>query len=115
MENIIFDFVFGAMAVAGFSVIWRNWVEDHPSWEKTIRKVLGPAHKALTCGPCFTYWIALIFTLVAEPLDRWSPFGRFFGDDLLNIFVQWMALAWLSVFLRFAYVALQQYVRSRVE
>lgn len=112
MDQTIFDFVIGATAVAGFSVIWRNWVEDHPRWESTIRKVLRGAHKALTCGPCFTYWVAFAFTIVVRPLSIWMPVGESPFGVFSNFILQWMALAWLSVFLRFAYVALQQYVRK---
>lgn len=112
MQTIIFNIIFGAAAVAGFSAIWRNWVEDHPLWERALKKILGDFHKVLTCGPCFTYWLALAYTLLAGPLRMWSPFGEIPLSFILNPIAQWMAFAWLAVFLRFAYIALQQYVRK---
>lgn len=120
MSEILFNFVFAAMAVAGFAVIWRNWVEDHPRWEAGIKRVLGGAHKVLTCGPCFTYWLALAYTGLMRPLWVWMPFNSSFlnGSPLGligNILAEWMALAWLAVFLRFAYVALQSYVRKNAD
>jgi len=115
MQDIIFNFIIGAASVAGFSVIWRNWVEDHPRWESTIRKVLGNAHKILTCGPCFTYWLALAYTLVIHPLESWVPLKDTPIAFLGNLILQWMAFAWFCVFLRFAYVALQQYVREHAD
>lgn len=116
MELIIFNFVIGAMSVAGFSAIWRNWVEDHPRWESFIKKVLGKAHKVLTCGPCFTYWVALAFTLIINPLNGWMPMNDSYIIGFLgNIFLRWMAFSWLSVFFRFAYTSLQQYVRKNAD
>lgn len=65
----------------------------------------------LTCGPCFTYWLALAYTIIVTPLLPWTPVNFLIG----NVFLQWMALAWLAVFLRFAYIALQQYVRVKLD
>jgi len=103
------------MSVAGIAVLWRNWLEDHKNFKKWIEKYSGGFSKALTCGSCFTYWIALFVTLVVQPLSFWTPVG----DTVLfyvfiNILLQWMALSWLSVFLRFAYVALQELVNYQV-
>lgn len=49
-------------------------------------------------------------TLVSDPIAIWTPIS-FAGVDL---FLHWMALAWSSVFLRFLYVALQEYVHGMV-
>ncbi len=104
------------MSIAGLSAIWRNVIEDNPSSEKFIKKILGKAHKVLTCGPCFTYWSALAYTLVLSPLEVWAPvsWDIVWLSVAANIFLQWMAFAWLAVFLRFAYTSLQQYVRQNV-
>lgn len=114
MQYIIFNLILGAMAVAGLSAIWRNWIEDHISWEKFIKRTLGRMHKVLTCGPCFTYWAALAYSLIFKPLAIWQPanFNIEFLALLVNVFLQWMAFAWLCVFLRFSYTTLQQVVRD---
>jgi len=104
------------MAVAGFSAIWRNLLEDNVWLEKDIKKGLGIMHKVLTCGPCFTYWLALAFTLAFRPLGVWMPadWDIVWLSFATNLFFQWMAFAWLCAFLRFAYTTLQQCVRKLV-
>ncbi|MFM2357996.1 MAG: hypothetical protein RJA61_733 [Candidatus Parcubacteria bacterium] len=109
---MIFDFILSGMSVAGIAVIWRNWLEDHSNWNIWIKKYLGKGHKILTCGSCFTYWLALTLTLTTKPLGLWLPFGVEF--NILNAALQWMALSWLGVFLRFSYVALQELVAYQV-
>ncbi len=96
------NFFLSASAVAGVAVIWRNWLEDHSSWKTTIARF--PLHKALLCGSCFTYWIGLLYTIAASPLSFWTD----------NLFLQWMALSWLSVLFRFTYVAVQELVHFQV-
>lgn len=116
MQEIIFNLVLGAMAVAGLSAIWRNWLEDNQNWEKFIRKIFSfkESHKVLTCGPCFTYWAALAYTLILRPIGMWNPvqWNIEWLSFLANLFLQWMAFAWICVFLRFAYTELQQQVRK---
>ena len=99
-----FTLFISASAVAGIAVIWRNWVEDHPHWKKYLQEKLGVFGKALLCGSCFTYWISLLFIFYRDPLTMWN----------VHIFFHWMALAWCGVFLRFAYVALQELVHYQV-
>lgn len=115
MQYILFDLFISAMAIAGFSAIWRNWLEDHKGLDTTIRTWLrtGDAHKVFTCGPCFTYWVALVYTLLFTPLGPWAPaaWNNAWLALGVNTLIQWMALAWLAVFFRFAYTALQQTVR----
>lgn len=103
------------MSVAGATVLWRNWLEDHKGLKSWIMNSLGGFHKALTCGSCFTYWLALIATLAIRPLETWQPLSFAMSFTwLANVAVHWMTLAWLAVFLRFAYVALQELVNYQV-
>ncbi len=113
-KNMPIDFILSGMSVAGIAVVWRNWLEDHSNWKSWIQKKLGYGNKVLTCGSCFTYWIALLLTLITKPLLFWQPLSNVSILIIGNIILQWMALAWLSVFLRFAYVALQELVSYQV-
>lgn len=108
---MIINFLLGAMAIAGFAVIWRNILENHPSLKKWITSIFsfGKIHKVVTCGSCFTYWLALAYTLTITPLAAWTP-----SFSVIDIFLQWMALSWLSVTLRFGYVAVQELVSRQV-
>lgn len=112
MLTPIFIYHLSAAAVAGTAIIWRNWLMDHPAWKQTLERLLPTAHKILTCGSCFTYWLALAFTLCADPLSFWSPFPAI--GVFLNIWARWMALSWLAVFMRFAYVAIQEHVHAQM-
>jgi hypothetical protein len=114
MLQSIFILFLSAAAIAGTAVIWRNWLVDHPWWKTAITRTLGIFQKVLLCGSCFTYWLALSFTIAARPLEWWYPFGYSFMAEILGIFSQWMALSWTSVFLRFLYVSLQEYVHHQV-
>lgn len=114
MTHYFFTFFISGAAVAGVAVIWRNWISDHPNFKQWLEKTVGPLNKVLLCGSCFTYWLALAFTLMAEPLSFWMPFADSGAGFIANICVRWMALSWLSVFLRFAYVAIQEHVHYQV-
>ena len=115
MSQLILNLILTSMAVAGAAVLWRNWLEDHKSWKTWIMSRLGGLHKAMTCGSCFTYWLALVATITLRPMEFWRPIA---SSELVTIplttLMHWMALAWLSVLLRFAYVALQELVNYQV-
>lgn len=111
MLSLATDFLLSAMAVAGLAVLWRNWLADHPHWQDWLENHFKNSHKALTCGSCFTYWLSLVFTITAKPLAGWMPFHSWWP---INLAAQWLALAWLSVFLRFLYIALQELVSYQV-
>lgn len=110
-------FFFTALAVAGLAVIWRNWLEDFPQERNRIRKILFIG-KAVTCGSCFTYWLSLIAVSSIDILPGfvipWTATldGWLFG--LLNLLFRWMALAMAGVFIRFAYVLVQELVNYYV-
>jgi hypothetical protein len=107
---MIFEFIISGFSIAGFTIIWRNWIEDHNSYKKIIEQKLGSYKKILLCGSCFTYWITLLFILIYNPIDNWKPADF----NIINIFMSWMALAYISVFLRFTYVLVQQSVHNLV-
>lgn len=112
----MFDIVLGSMAIAGFAVVWRNWLEDHAGLKAWILHAFryGKLHKVVTCGSCFTYWLALAYTIAFAPLAPWTPAAGYGAAPLMNMFIHWMTLAWLSVTLRFLYVALQELVSYQV-
>lgn len=104
-EQFIITYSISATALAGATVLWRNWLSDHPSWKRWLEKYLGIASRAFTCGSCFTYWIALIYVIAFNPLG---------GPFLISYPLQWMSLAWSAVVLRFGYVFLQESVNKLV-
>jgi hypothetical protein len=114
MTNDFLKFFLSSAAVAGVAVIWRNWITDHPNFKQWIENALGPLKRTLLCGSCFTYWLALAFTITAEPISYWMPFAPSAVGLVADVFARWMALSWSSVFLRFLYVALQELVHYQV-
>lgn len=103
------EFIFSTLSIAGFAVIWRNWINDHLKYKNAIEKILGSYKKILLCGSCFTYWVALIVTIINNPLkDLWRD-----SDKKIFYFIaSWMAIAYVSVFLRFLYVLIQENVHN---
>ncbi|MFZ2804114.1 MAG: hypothetical protein WA001_02735 [Patescibacteria group bacterium] len=110
MTNQLTSYLFSILAVAGFAVIWRNWLEDHPKFRSAIKTRLPwPFPKALTCGSCFTYWLSLGFILAFDPLPTWQS-----SWVVTHIFLVWMAVAMGAVFIRFSYVLVQERVHDIV-
>ena len=107
--NIITLYFFSVMAVAGVAVIWRNWLEDHQAQRQALKARLPRVlFKALTCGSCFTYWAALAFVGLFDPLTG------LFGQGVWHVLISWMAVAMGSVFMRFSYVLVQERVHDIV-
>ena len=113
LHHMITDTFFAACAVAGLAVVWRNWLVQHKSAELFLQKQLGAYSPILTCGSCFTYWLSLAFVLFHDPLARFS-YGMAPHTGMvflaLRTFISWMALAYLSVLLRFSYILVQERV-----
>jgi len=109
-QQFIFTYFISAAALAGFAVLWRNWLEDHPHWKEWIHRHFKTIGKAVTCGSCFTFWITLIFVLIFNPINDFlslsTPFMRLMWAT--SYFLQWMALGWGALFLRFLYIAFQE-------
>lgn len=92
------------MSVAGVAVLWRNFLEMNPRVRDLLRKYLPAAlFKALTCGSCFTYWIALAAVVMVGS----SP-------GPLHLFLDWMATAMGASIIRFGYVYIQESVHDIV-
>lgn len=107
---MLIDLFLSSFTIAGIAVIWRNWLHDHPAWKEYIQKYLKGFYKVLLCGSCFTYWISLLFLLIHNPLQSWileEPI-------IFKMAASWMALAFLSVSLRFLYVLIQENVHRLV-
>ncbi|MDB5244387.1 MAG: hypothetical protein JWN18_257 [Parcubacteria group bacterium] len=93
------------LATAGVSLLWRTYRYDS---ENSFNVVLDAwpfwIRKPLTCGLCFTFWIALIVSGI------FSPFTHLIGDlpyrvepeywtaQIVAFLVGWLALGTLSVF-----------------
>jgi len=108
---IMTQFIISILSVAGFTVIWRNWINDHPKYKIKIENILGSYKKVLLCGSCFTYWISLIFTIINNPLKS------MWGDSMYSGFyfiASWMALSYGAVFARFLYILIQENVHNLV-
>jgi hypothetical protein len=107
-EQFIFIYFISTTALAGFAVLWRNWLADHANWKQWLRNHLGNFAKIFTCGSCFTFWITLAFVLIVNPLKI------FFLPAVLSYFIQWMSLGYGALFLRFSYIATQEFVGNMV-
>lgn len=105
------EIFFITTSIAGFAVIWRNWLEDHQEKKEYIKTKLGSYNKVLLCGSCFTYWIALISLLFTNPLQEMK---YLIDSDILFFFASWMSISYISVFLRFLYVLIQETVSEKV-
>ena len=114
-EQFIFIYFISATALAGFAVLWRNWLHDHPSWHDWLGRHFNFITKALTCGSCFTLWLTLFFVLALNPLGNFfiaAPFASL--PPVISYLIQWMSLGWSALFLRFLYVKIQETVSSLV-
>jgi hypothetical protein len=107
-EQSIFNYFISASALAGFAVLWRNWLNDHQQWKGFLEKYLGRFSKMLTCGSCFTFWITLAYVLILNPLNI------SFAPHFVGYFIEWLSLGWTAVFLRFSYIAVQEKVSMMV-
>jgi hypothetical protein len=107
---MLINFFLSSCAIAGIAVLWRNILNDHVSLKEGIENKLKFFHKIFTCGSCFTYWISLLFVVLSDPLDFWLPFSA----EFFNLFVHWMAVAFLSVIMRFTYISIQELVYYQV-
>lgn len=116
-QQFIFSYFVSATALAGLAVLWRNWLADHPNWTAAIKKIFGPLNKALTCGSCFTFWIALAFVLIFNPLESFLTAllpAEILFFKISAYLIQWFSLGWTALFLRFSYVAIQEHVSRTV-
>jgi len=97
------DYFVAVLAIAGIAVLWRNLILTSQAGKGWLARWVDALpmrlSKSLTCGSCFTYWLALFFIFWFDPFN-----GQY------NIIITWMALAMGAVFIRFAYVALQELV-----
>lgn len=112
------DFFIASLSLAGATVLWRNWIADHPSWKKAIQKHMKGFQKMLLCGSCFTYWLSLAYLILFQPLATWTPVARLDLPEqvtaVIVFLINWMALSWMAVTLRFLYVIIQELVSMLV-
>jgi hypothetical protein len=115
---MILQLIVTSIFVAGIAVCWRNLQTDLPCLSKLLNELPWGWRKPLTCGFCFTFWVALVTTLIANPLTGVSvsfnanlPASWFF---LTDIFVGWVTVGMLAVIVRFGYVVLQELVYYQV-
>ena len=105
----MFEYFISIATIAGFTIIWRNWLEDHESWKNFIQNNLSFIGKAFLCGSCFTYWMSLLYVLCIKPIA--NIFSVSFST---YIFFSWMAISYGSVLLRFFYVMIQEVVHYQM-
>lgn len=105
------ELFFVTTAIAGGSVLWRNWLEHHPDWKKKIKKTLGVFDKMLLCGSCFTYWLSLFAISIINPFKNFQLKEK---TIILFFIASWMSVSFISVFLRFLYVLIQEIVSEKI-
>lgn len=115
-ENIMLEnLLIYAFVVASLSILWRSTLNKIPnSREKIKEKLPFPFGTAITCGLCFTYWVAFFVVLVFNPFSG----ENFFYEDIgiiATFFLSWMMLGLPSVFIRFLFALLQEKVNEMNE
>jgi hypothetical protein len=99
-----------ALCIASVAVLVRNTIESVPRLETMIKKTLGRASRAVTCGFCFTYWLAFFYVWFFGSPHRYFTFSF----RLFDLIFQWLILAFVAVVFRFGYVAIQELVNYQV-
>lgn len=97
--------------IASITILWRSTLRKHSNLGIALRKkfpiFIGVA---LTCGTCFSYWVALFFILVFQPF----PLGYFSFIPVhtyaVHLFFSWMYLGFAVIVLRFLFALLQETV-----
>ena len=63
-----------SLAVAGAAVLWRNLSLEGSAIHEWLYNHTPKLHRrALLCGFCFTYWLALAATILFDPFHGWLP------------------------------------------
>ncbi|MEK7612193.1 MAG: hypothetical protein AAB407_02535 [Patescibacteria group bacterium] len=109
------NFFMTSIVVAGTAVLWRSLLNNSAWLRNAVKNILpGKIAKAVTCGLCFTYWLALFAVIISDPLRGWVPPWRFAMavelESLLSFMTSWMAIGFGAVALRFVYVVIQESV-----
>lgn len=115
---MILDTLIISLAVAGTAVLWRNLLHDVRWLRESVNRLWYPFKRALACGFCFTYWLALFAVLAANPLQSWEIPTQFILSNelswILHILIGWMVVGIVAAIIRFSYAALQETVHWQV-
>lgn len=107
-----------SISVAGFAILWRNLIYDSPNLRANLKKVPNFLHIALTCGFCFTFWISLVAAILFDPFQAWQVPFRIVAlaplSPLFEYIASWMAVGTFAAMIRFAYIAIQEFVHYEV-
>lgn len=106
-----------SLVISSIALLWRSTLTKNKNMGKYLKNIfpifLG---KALTCGLCFTYWVALFFALFYEPINfaffQFNNFENFIIKYISHVFLSWMLVGFISVSLRFLFVFLQEKVNQ---
>lgn len=118
---MIQDTLLTSITVAGAAILWRNLIYDSAKFGGALKKLPKQVHHALTCGFCFTFWLALASVIVFNPLRSWMPPSRMEVPNpplpfapFFEIIFSWMIIGTLAVIVRFGYIAIQEFVHYEV-
>lgn len=101
---MILNLILSFSVIAGVALLYRNYRYDQEnSLNKYIDRLPYFLNKPLSCGLCFTFWVALAYNFVFTPLDFWSPEFRYqFSNttkEVLTFLSSWMILGTGSGFI----------------
>lgn len=100
------DYFILSSAVATASLVWRQWLLDHPKFDASVERIpfLG---EGLVCGFCFPLYLTLIAVLFSNPIQGWTfhiSLGYF--EPFFMLLMGWMSVGLAVLAMRFLVVAL---------
>lgn len=107
--------IISSLVVASLSILWRSTLNKIPHSREKIKKALPFFFgTAITCGLCFTYWLAFFFVIMFNPFSpELFPFNNFesvFIKKAAHFLISWMIIGLPAVFLRFLFALIQEKV-----
>ncbi|HUC02101.1 MAG TPA: hypothetical protein VMA75_04360 [Candidatus Paceibacterota bacterium] len=107
---MLIDYLIVASAVAVASLIWWNWLDDHPAFHAWVKKLPIVGHP-LDCSFCFPLWLTFFSMFFFQPLAApaalllpWPGIPGMVGRFIL----EWFSLGAGVLFIRHSIFAIRE-------
>lgn len=102
---MILNIILSSTAIAGIAMVWGRVLKNSPWLQEKLARVLPSLiYRALRCTFCFTFWTALFFSIIFDPLTGWlPPFRIAFAEpftSFASITLGWMIMGTLALGIR---------------